>query len=118
MSEQLMAETKASAEQKASEPTFGEVQDLTNRFTYHEPRPGQPVLYNAIRATALRFATLLTALMPPGRERSLAVTHLEEAVFWANAGIARTGAAASPIAVNIAASEAVNANRVVGEGVR
>jgi hypothetical protein len=38
-----------------------------------------------------RAADAVLDLVPPGREQSLAFTALEEAMFWANAGIARAG---------------------------
>jgi hypothetical protein len=63
--------------------------DLKHRFTYHPPLPGQPARYAAIRDKALELATLIATEVPPGREFSLALTNLEQAVFWANAGIAR-----------------------------
>jgi len=63
--------------------------DLTNRFTYHAPKDGQPEKYVAIRDKAHELATLITDLSVSSRERSLALTKIEEAVFWANAGIAR-----------------------------
>ena len=63
--------------------------DLDNRFTYHAPAPGQPEMYSAIRAEAKQFAELLNEWCPDGRDKSLAVTNLEQAVFWANAAIAR-----------------------------
>jgi hypothetical protein len=63
--------------------------DLDSRFTYHPPVSGRDVLYTAIRAKAKEMAELINALCPEGREKSLAVTHLEEAVFWSNASIAR-----------------------------
>lgn len=65
--------------------------DLEKRFTYHPPQPGQPEKYVEIRETAKKFAELLNTLCPDSREKSLAVTHIEEAVFWANASIARNG---------------------------
>jgi hypothetical protein len=65
--------------------------DLDNRFTYHAPRPEQVPLYENVRATAKRFAEDINAWCPDGREKSLAITHLEEVVFWANAAIARHG---------------------------
>lgn len=65
--------------------------DLKKRFTYHAPKEGQPQQYEAIRAKALEFAELLNELCPESREKSLAVTHLEESVMWANAAIARNG---------------------------
>lgn len=68
---------------------FNSKKDLLNRFTYHPPVTGQAELYQEIRNTALEFATQLTEKCPPSRELSLALTHLEEAVFWANASIAR-----------------------------
>ena len=63
--------------------------DLDNRFTYHPPQPGQPERYKLIRASAKDLADLLTAQCPKSRELSLALTKLEEMVFWANAAIAR-----------------------------
>ena len=67
--------------------------DLTKRiendFTYHAPKEDQTARYQAIREKALKFAYFLLASTPASREQSLALTHLEEAVFWANAAIAR-----------------------------
>ena len=63
--------------------------DLVNRFTYHAPREGQPEIYKAIRDKALLFAQHIDSVCPESREKSLAITHLEEVVFWANASIAR-----------------------------
>ena len=63
--------------------------DLENRFTYHSPTGNQPAAYEAIRAGAREYALFLNRTVPDGRELSLALTHLEESVFWANAGIAR-----------------------------
>lgn len=67
-----------------------EVSDLRNRFTYHPPQEGQDEMYKLIRLTALQLAGLINERCPEGREKSLAVTHIEEAVFWANASIARS----------------------------
>jgi hypothetical protein len=63
--------------------------DLENRFSYHSPKDGQPERYQAIRAEALKLAQLINAEAPETREQSLALTHLEDAVMWANAAIAR-----------------------------
>lgn len=64
-------------------------QDLENRFTYHAPRGDQPPKYDILRKEARALAYQIEALCPEGREKSLAITKLEEAVFWANAAIAR-----------------------------
>lgn len=66
-----------------------EEKDLENRLTYHAPSGTQPQLYGAIRDTALTFAIMLNDLCPESREKSLAITKLEEAVMWAIAAIAR-----------------------------
>lgn len=63
--------------------------ELATRFTYHQPKAGQPERYEGIREMARRFALHLVAECPEGREQSLALTKLEEAVMWANASIAR-----------------------------
>lgn len=68
-------------------------EELKNRFTYHPPKKTFPVTqearYAGIRDRALEFALLLEGYCSDSREKSLAITHLEEAVFWANASIAR-----------------------------
>lgn len=63
--------------------------DLDNRFTYHAPKDGQVERYASIRSHARELAAHIDAECPDSREKSLAITHLEEAVMWANASIAR-----------------------------
>lgn len=65
--------------------------ELANRFTYHPPKDGQAERYNAIRSLAGQLAIDLNEMCPDSREKSFALTHLEEAVMWANASIARNG---------------------------
>ena len=67
------------------------VPDLENRFTYHPPKPGQAETYQRLRSMALDFARAIDGECPDSREKSLAITHLEDAVMWANASIARNG---------------------------
>jgi len=66
-----------------------EAADLANRFTYHPPKDGQAAKYEAIREEAHGTAATINRLCPESREKSLAITHLEDAVMWANAAIAR-----------------------------
>jgi hypothetical protein len=63
--------------------------ELELRFTYHPPTPGQVPKYLALRARGLKLAREINLLVPDGREKALALTHLEEAIQAANAGIAR-----------------------------
>jgi len=68
------------------DPTF---QDMMNRFTYHAPKSDQVGRYEDIRDKARSLAVLVIGICPASRERSLAITKIEEAVMWANASIAR-----------------------------
>jgi len=63
--------------------------DLERRFTYHAPKGDQAVRYSSIRQEACALANVIDDLAPDSREKSLAITHLEDAVMWANAAIAR-----------------------------
>ena len=58
-------------------------------FNHHPPRPEQIPKYTELRRTARDFAFLIEASCPDCRERSLAITKLEEALMWANAAVAR-----------------------------
>ena len=64
-------------------------EDLNNRFTYHKPFGEQTVRYERIRSSGLNLAEQLVIMCPESRELSLALTNLEQAIFWANAAIAR-----------------------------
>lgn len=63
--------------------------DIVNRFTFHPAKGDQAQRYETIRSMALELAAVLNQIAPDSRELSLAVTKLEEVVFWANAAIAR-----------------------------
>lgn len=63
--------------------------EIYKRFTYHPPKDNQAERYVEIRETVKMVAFVICQQCPDCRERSLALTHLEEAVFWANAAIAR-----------------------------
>lgn len=63
--------------------------EIETRFTYHKPTETQARRYEEIRGEAKALAVLLNGYCPPSRELSLALTHLEETVMWANAAIAR-----------------------------
>lgn len=63
--------------------------DIVKNFTYHAPKPGQPERYQAIREIAKGLAMFIEDHCPDSREKSLAMTKLEECVMWANASIAR-----------------------------
>ena len=66
-----------------------DAEEINKRFTYHAPHGQQPELYEELRRKARALATFIILETPASREQSLAITKLEEAIFWANAGIAR-----------------------------
>lgn len=63
--------------------------DLLNRFTYHQPKTDQPQRYQEIRKLGYAFATYINENVVNSKEKEVAIQKLEEAVMWANAGIAR-----------------------------
>ena len=62
---------------------------IENNFTYHPPKGDQADRYESLRYKAKNLALDICEKTPASREQSLALTKLEEAVFWANAAIAR-----------------------------
>ena len=62
---------------------------IENNFKYHAPKDGQNDKYIALRAKGKELAYLIDTLCPNSREKSLAMTKLEEGIMWANASIAR-----------------------------
>lgn len=68
-----------------------ETADIDNRFSFHPATPenGKGIIHDGIREEFKSFAHRMNGTLPDGREKSLVITHLEEAMMWANAGIAR-----------------------------
>ena len=58
-------------------------------MTNHRPNDEGIQKMETLRQFAKQFATSIHAQVPDSREKSIALTHLEEALFWANAGVAR-----------------------------
>ena len=63
--------------------------ELQNRLWNHTPSAEGIELILQMRQNALRWSKDIINKVPPSREQSLALTKIEEALFWANAGIAR-----------------------------
>ncbi len=63
--------------------------ELSIRFTYHKPTQQQQIKYKALRAAAKDYAKMVEDLCPESREKSLAMTNIEQSSMWANAAIAR-----------------------------
>lgn len=63
--------------------------DLVHRFKHHPPKGNQAEHYELLRQKGLELASLILEISNTSREQSLALTRIEEAVFWANEGIVR-----------------------------
>jgi hypothetical protein len=63
--------------------------ELHTRFTYHPVKEGQAEVYQRVRQKARELAELVLHVCPDSREQATALTKIEEACFWINAGIAR-----------------------------
>lgn len=64
-------------------------EQLDNRYSYHPPKGDQVERYAAVRAKVLETAKLIRDLTPCSPDQSLAFNALDEAMFRANAAIAR-----------------------------
>ncbi|MCI0559163.1 MAG: hypothetical protein MN733_11755 [Nitrososphaera sp.] len=60
-----------------------------DRFSYHQVNDVNIEKMKMLRERAVELASAITVLSPVSREQSLALTNLEQALFWANAGVAR-----------------------------
>jgi hypothetical protein len=64
-------------------------EEIENTYTYHAPNQEQQEKYARMRNLAKLLVKNIEADCPTSREKSLAMTNLEQAVMWANAAIAR-----------------------------
>lgn len=66
-----------------------DMNDLTNRFRFHRADEAKAAKHTLVRQKCFELAVELNDLLPDGREKSLAITHLEEVMFWSNGALAR-----------------------------
>jgi len=65
-----------------------EQEQIERTFTYHAPKGDQQTRYVQLREKAKELAYLIASNCPASREKSLAMTSLQQATMWANASIA------------------------------
>lgn len=64
--------------------------DIENRFAFHAATTDEKRdAHTSVRQQCRALADFLNEKLPEGREKSLAITHLEEVMFWGNASLAR-----------------------------
>lgn len=63
--------------------------EVERRFTFHVSDNAKAPYHESIRSGCQTLAGSLVEILPDCRETSLAITALEEAMFWANAALAR-----------------------------
>lgn len=66
----------------------GPLEQVKHSFAHHPPKEDQPERYASLRRYGTSLAEEILRRVPDSRERSLALTKVEEAVMWANKGIA------------------------------
>lgn len=76
----------------SSRPRDIEAKEIDHRFLFHQADEHTGPLHGRVREVCGDAARNLGQLLPPGRDKALAITKLEEAMFWANAAVARNGA--------------------------
>lgn len=68
--------------------------DIENRFAFHAATTDEKRdAHTSVRQACRRLADYINESVPDGREKSTAITHVEHAMMWANAGIARSNPA-------------------------
>lgn len=65
-------------------------EDIDKRFNHHPPTPPKVRMHEDVREVLRISAHAINTICPEGRDKSLALTKLEEAMFHANAAIARS----------------------------
>ena len=62
---------------------------IEDRVTYHKPSELGVQRHEELSKAAAHFMHVVNTVVPEGREKSLAMTNIEQAKMWASAGVAR-----------------------------
>ncbi|MEO0479614.1 MAG: hypothetical protein AAF196_09050 [Planctomycetota bacterium] len=64
-------------------------EQLAHDHAHHAPQgPSDIDMHQAVRARTTELAQWVNSALPDGREKSIALTKLDEARMWANAAVA------------------------------
>ena len=64
--------------------------DIEHRFAFHAATTEEKRdAHSSVRQACRALADFLNDKLPEGREKALAITHLEETMLWSNASLAR-----------------------------
>ena len=75
--------------------------EIRRRLTNQVPRTATVAdTFDDLTAALIELGTYISRTVPPGREKSLAVTALEEVSFWAKKGLALNQGAIDPAAAD------------------
>jgi hypothetical protein len=70
-----------------------DAKDIEHRFAFHPATDEEKRnAHTSVRDRCRQLADFLNEKIPEGREKALAITHLEEVMMWGNAALARAGA--------------------------
>lgn len=72
-----------------SHATIASRDEIDHRLGYHAPTPERVTVHEQIRAALIEASHKLHDLVPVGRDKALMLTHIEEALYFANAAVAR-----------------------------
>ena len=64
--------------------------ELMHRFGYHPATDVTGPQHDVVRALCYDFAVQLDEMLPDGRDKSTALTKLQEVMHWSNSAIAIT----------------------------
>lgn len=65
-------------------------EDIAHRFAFHAATTQEKRdAHTSVRQHCRQLADYINDNVPDGREKSLAITRIEEAMMWANAALAR-----------------------------
>jgi hypothetical protein len=64
-----------------------DVSELISNFNYRKMSEKQIEDSQNVRELGVKLALLIDEVIPDSREKSLAITKLEESIMWANKGI-------------------------------
>lgn len=64
-------------------------EEIHKRVTYHAPTELAKVQHARLSEATADYLRAIDDCVPDGREKSLAITNVEQAKMWASAGVAR-----------------------------